>query len=89
MLFHTNHKIDDALLVCINDGNGSQCGYTYEQRCKLADAGLFEFRHMVRNYERWTRQHGDPAYSLTREERITAADMLQAYYREHNLESAS
>jgi len=31
----SNHKVNDIVLTVINDGNGSQCGMTYSERCEL------------------------------------------------------
>lgn len=87
MSYHENSAINDALLTIINDGNGSQCGMNYAQRCAAADTGIFEFRAAVRAYSRF-RHANYGSRHLTRPEVLEAATYLQNYYREHNKECA-
>jgi hypothetical protein len=87
MTYSTNPTVEDVVLTVINDGNGSQCGMTYAQRCEAAEFGIFEFRAACRAYGRY--RHRNYGASIpTRGEVIEAADILQAYYREHTKESA-
>jgi hypothetical protein len=73
------------MLTIINDGNGSQCGFTYKQRCELARMfahGLLKFREMARNYNRYAvKNYGSPR--ATREECTEAGNRLFHYYEEH------
>ena len=88
MSYHENSAINDTLLSIINDGNGDQCGMTYQQRCDAADTGIFAFRAACRAYSR----HRHSVYGsrhLTRHEVLEAATYLQNYYREHVKEMAA
>lgn len=79
-MFDEDHKVSELMLCIINDGNGDQCGRSYEQRCEAASShGLFEFRYMARECRR--RVHPDwrdYSAACTR-----AGDLLFAYYEEH------
>ena len=87
MSYSQNHTVEDLVLTIINDGNGSQCGMSYPQRCAAAESGIFEFRAACRAYGRY--RHRVYGSSIPdRLEVIEAADILQAYYREHAKESA-
>ena len=72
-MYHENHAINDAVLTIINDGNGSQCGLTYDQRCKLAAYGLLEYVNAAKHY--------NPR--LKRGEARIVGELVQAYYQEH------
>lgn len=87
MAYSQNHTVEDLVLTIINDGDGSQCGMNYAQRCAAADNGLYEFRAACREYGRY--RHRTYASRVpSRDEVLAAADILQAYYREHNMETA-
>lgn len=87
MSYHNDPIINDLVLTIVNDGDGSQCGMTYDQRCRAANTGLFEYRAACRAYSRYRHSHyGAPHAS--REQIIAAADLIQAYYREHVAEMA-
>jgi hypothetical protein len=69
------HAIHETVLVVVNDGDGSQCGYSYKDRLRAAEhKDLAAFRSMARN-------------ALVRErlefEVTQAAVLLEAYYKEH------
>lgn len=72
-MFTTDHKINHAVLAIINDGNGSLCGLTYTRRCELAEYGLVDYCHAVKQF--------DP--TLTRTQNRKAGEILQAYYQNH------
>ena len=36
MAYTGNHRIDAVLLVAINDGDGTQCGRSYQERRQIA-----------------------------------------------------
>lgn len=80
-MYHKNPVINDLMLTIINDGNGSQCGVSYKERCESAENGIFKFRYACRTYGRARSRSG--ARYPTRDEIITAANLLQEYYREH------
>src|SRR5262245_56230368 len=81
--YSENHAVNDTCLTIINDGDGEMCGYTYEQRKNAARRhGLFEFRHMCRNYSRYRHRVFESRH-LTRVEVIEAASILFHYYEEH------
>ncbi len=86
-LYHDDPVTDDLILTVINDGNGSQCGMTYEDRKRAAAShGLADFRVACRHYARQrVRDGGVPA---NREQIIEAADYLFRYYTQHNAECA-
>jgi len=87
MTFHIDPVVDDIVTTIVNDGNGDQCGLTYDNRCRAAKANLYiEFRWSVRNYarRRMALGHGYP----NREQIIDAADTVMAYYRQHLKEVA-
>lgn len=72
----TNHIVNDIVLTVINDGDGSQCGMNYSKRCEVAENGLFFYRVACRHYKP----------SACNKDILEAADLIQAYYREHTKE---
>ena len=78
-MYHENHKINDIVLTVINDGNGSQCGMDYGQRCTAASKSEYG----VYQYEKACKQYMPTA---TPGELESAARLLQAYYLEHMAE---
>ena len=87
MIYSQNHTVEDLVLTIINDGDGSQCGMTYAQRCAAADNGIAEFRQACRRYGTYRVRHYEAPMFPKHSELIEAADILQAYYREHAKES--
>jgi hypothetical protein len=84
--YHENPAINDTVLTVINDGNGEQCGYSYEMRKDAARESdgrgdIAKFRHMARNYGRYRKRYG--TRNLTREEWVIAGDILLKYYVNH------
>jgi hypothetical protein len=84
-LYHDDPVVDDLILTIINDGNGSQCGMTYENRKSAAFShDLAPFRIAARKYStQRVKAGGSPA---TRSQIIEAANYLMHYYTEHNAE---
>lgn len=85
MSYSADPVINDLVLTIINDGNGAQCGRTYEQRCAAAENGIFEYSYMCREYSRQRNRAGSSR--ATREQILAAATILQEYYREHMAEN--
>jgi hypothetical protein len=86
MSYHQDPVVNDLVLTIINDGDGSQCGRSYQQRCNAAENGIFEFRYACREYGRQRSRSGSSR--PTREQVLIAADILQSYYRERVKEIA-
>lgn len=85
-MYHQDPVVNDLVLTIINDGDGSQCGMSYKQRCQSAAFGILNFRFACRQYSRIRYANGGSL--ATREQWLTAADVLQSYYREHIKEIA-
>lgn len=75
-MYSDNPITNELVLICINDGDGNQCGYTYQERCdvaKLLNYAHFQqtvkaysdFLRMVRAARRWLLDNGT---ALTAEE---------------------
>ena len=82
--YHQNPKIHEVMLVIINDGNGDQCGFCYDERREWAfgsTVNIVKSRMAVRNACIWDRQHGGHLL-LDRPEIIEAACALRDYYTE-------
>ena len=86
-MYHDNPAINDTVLTIINDGNGSQCGMTYKQRCEASDTGIMAYRLACKTYSEQRVASG--ARALTKTEIIEAANYLQAYYRQHMKEMSA
>ena len=85
MAYSENCNVEDTVLTVINDGEGSQCGYTYDQRLafgRLGDSSRWRFREIARNYSRYRHQAYESRL-LTPDEWKEAGDLLLAYYQEH------
>lgn len=73
-MYHEDPVINDIVLTVINDGNGSQCGITYNQRCNAAKSGyILAFRRAANEYRPTSR----------RDQQMIAGDYLYKYYLEH------
>ena len=78
-----NTTITDITLSVINDGDGSQCGFSYDDRCdaiKRADDSVFR----AACWQYGTR--GRSALELppaSRDEILAAASAVRDYYIEH------
>lgn len=81
-MYHEDPVINDIMLTIINDGDGSECGMTYKQRCDAAEHGLMLYIDACIKYDRKRKNvYGSPA---ARAIQIRgAAERIQAYYREH------
>lgn len=86
MGYHEDPIVNDIVLTIINDGNGSQCGMDYEERKRMAES-VYRFRTACREYNRQRSRSG--SVRATPGQIIQAADILQAYYREHVAECSS
>jgi hypothetical protein len=73
MSYSNNHKVEDVVLTVINDGDGTQCGMSYKQRCQVAQYGLLDYQVACTRY--------NP--TLSRKEAREAACLIQTYYQEH------
>lgn len=81
-MYSDNPVINDLVLTIVNDGNGSQCGMSYAERCHFAnDATTAHYRIACAVYARNRRDSGSSM--ATRREIDEAAEILQHYYREH------
>ena len=76
---------DNSLFLTVqNDGNGSQCGYTYEQRksvIKYPRHKLETFKVMAQTANAWHVKNGYEAFTET--EVNDAAETLLTYYADH------
>ena len=80
----TDHTVFEIVLTVTNDGNGSQCGFSYQQRLEAArqgEPGRLTFRYMARNYGRYAHRQFGAAHP-TLQQTSAAGDELYAYYRE-------
>lgn len=77
-MYSTNHNVENAVLTVINDGDGSQCGMDYKERCRVAEFGLADFYTACKRY--------NP--ELSKKEAREGAELLQSYYQEHVKEGA-
>ncbi len=71
---------NNIVLTIINDGNGSECGMTYAERCAAAEYGLFEYRRAA--------QKVAAKYGGSRKDVFDAATEVQRYYQNHAKETA-
>ncbi len=76
---------EDLVTMAVNDGNGSQCGKTYEERCAMARMGAsirpivwFRVANFVND---WNCLKGAPTASA--QDVLRAAADLADYYAEH------
>ena len=72
----SNALTNDIVLTVINDGDGSQCGMDYNERCLAAAFGIAQYRTACRNY----------APTASHKQIIEAATLIQEYYREQSKE---
>lgn len=77
---------NDISLIVINDGDGSQCGMTYPQRCAAAHFGIAEFRAACQKANNWRVKH--ECESATKADILAAASEVQEYYRNHLAENS-
>jgi hypothetical protein len=67
------HKINDIVLTVINDGDGSLCGYNYDQRLQAARTNTIGiFKSAAQTYMNTSAENID-----------LAAEELMEYYKEH------
>lgn len=81
---------NDLFLIVVNDGNGDQCGMTYEQRCKaMTKTGadpIHDFRLACKRANNWRVNHDCKIASHG--DMMAAASAILAYYRNHVAEMA-
>ena len=80
-MYSENHVINDVVLTVINDGDGTQCGMTYAQRCAAATGPLDPYVNAAGTY-------GDtlsPPAGLF--ECLDAAYIIRDYYVDHSADS--
>jgi hypothetical protein len=80
MGYHDDPAINDALLTVINDGNGSQCGLTYEDRKQLGAEYAVRPAGVLRDFKRAARRY---RRDLTPSQATAAARFLADYYVQH------
>ena len=74
--------MNSLALIIINDGNGDQCGYSYQDRLRRdPDGSELAWRAMVCAAEQWHRDHGGEPHSIAYEQ--AAVEEVRAYYRRH------
>ncbi len=82
-----SHIINDLVLTVINDGNGSQCGFSYHDRLAAVRGETLDEELFVAAATNYNAQRVlidcEPA---TRSEILEAAKELLAYYIEHAAE---
>ena len=76
---------DDIVNTIVNDGDGSQCGYSYARRCRAAKiATLMPWAHMVTITASWLHGQGNTDVSrLTVSDELAIAAELARYYELH------
>ena len=83
MSYSDDPIINEIVLVVVNDGNGKQCGMTYQQRCDAAENGLADYVNACLRFDRQrVADGGAPAVKRAIQVR-GAAEIIQAYYRQH------
>lgn len=92
MSYHKDPRVSDAVLVVVNDGDGTQCGLTYKDRLALYmpqakphALRLAEYRRAVRRWDthrlrRYGLETGGP---LSGPQVQAAAVCLESYYSQH------
>lgn len=93
----TPEHVEELLLVIVNDGKGDQCGYSYEDRLKVARRSpepfqsAFDWTRMASSAVRWLEKRDDRAEPRRYSSRdiLAAALEVAEYYAEHVAESAS
>lgn len=78
---------NDIVLIVINDGNGSQCGMTYDQRCNAVDIDNAAFYDACKKANQWRIKNECP--SATNVDIRAAVEEIRAYYRQHKIERQS
>ena len=74
--------MNSLALIIINDGNGDQCGYSYQERLRCNPEGSeLAWYAMVRTAEEWHRDHGGEPHTIAYEHE--AVDEIRAYYKRH------
>lgn len=87
MSYSENPIIENIVLTIINDGDGSQCGMSYDARLARAHVGIYRFRDACRQCSRYLHENFDLRQANPREIRY-AAIIVQDYYRNHAEEIA-
>ena len=91
-MYHKNPVIDNLVLTIIADGNGSLCGYTYEQRVEAARKGyapsLLQSCQACRNLVKTNNANGVSA-GVAPTIVKTAGELIAEYYAAHVAEMDS
>lgn len=75
---------EHLFLIVLNDGNGSQCGESYQDRRSFAilqDGRSTRWLQMAIRANQWCRLHDYP--TATDVEELQAAAKIAAYYLQH------
>jgi hypothetical protein len=80
MGYHSDARINDAVLTIINDGDGRQCGMNYEARKRAGrpPGSIMPFMRAVLHYRRDMQ-----LTELGLQDAATAARILMDYYVAH------
>lgn len=81
-MFSEDHAVEDIVLAVINDGNGSMCGMTYQERCQCPHTNLWSFRRACRVYAEYAHKNFETAMA-SRKQILSAALLVQKYYKQH------
>lgn len=86
-MFSKDPIINDIVLTIVNDGNGKQCGASYEKRLEYATRHkpYLAFRAIAREYGRRAfRSYGTAHPTL--QQTSQAGNILADYYAQHLME---
>ena len=83
--------MNELALVVINDGNGDQCGYSYQHRLEIARRPFrteraAHYHSMAWNARQWLVVRADD--DTPRGDIDAEVDELEAYYQQHLTEGA-
>ena len=83
-MYHDNPVLNNIILTIINDGNGSECGTTYDDRIKFA--GNYDTASFYAMTRHCAERYGD---RLTAQQVGDAAMIVYSYYVNHNTENTT
>jgi hypothetical protein len=78
------NPIENILQIVINDGDGSQCGLSYPERCNLVreKAPANEWLYLASTVNRWLKKNHS-ARIASQVELLKAATAIAEYYVQH------
>jgi hypothetical protein len=79
-MYHQNHVINDIVLTIINDGDGSQCGFSYKDRCENPDP--YTMLRAVQTYLSLSPDYQGQNMPRLKQQ-SEAAQILLDYYTDH------